>query len=252
MALRINHDDAGKVTGVEYADAAGQRHEQKARAVAVAGNVVETTRLLFNSESRRFPDGLGNASGHLGRNYTRHVTSGIVAVMPGPVGFHKGTRQAGLIMDEQYHRPERGFAGGYLIETGSSDPLGASQNVGGCGRSSAAYIEDFGHSAGAFITGEDPPQASNRISLHPTERDGYDLAVPVLTYSMHPNSAAMQQHAIAQTKSVYESLGGTRVIASEGVGTACHNMGVARMSADPDDGVTNRWGQVHDVPNLFV
>lgn len=67
MALRINHDDQGRVTGVVYADAEGNLHEQKARAVAVAGNVVETTRILLNSSSSQFPRGLGNASGHLGR-----------------------------------------------------------------------------------------------------------------------------------------------------------------------------------------
>ena len=120
------------------------------------------------------------------------------------------------------------------------------------GRASAACLEEFGHLAGAFITGEDPPQASNRISLHPTERDAYGLAVPVLTYSMHPNSTAMWQHAIDQTRAVYESIGGTRVVGTASGGSACHNMGVARMSADAENGVTNRWGQVHDVPNLFV
>ena len=111
MAVRINHDATGKVTGVVYLDANGQMQEQKARAVAVAGNVVETTRLLLNSASNRFPDGLGNSSGHLGRNYMRHVMSLIFAVMPGPVNFHRGTQLSGLIFDEQYHKPQRGFAG---------------------------------------------------------------------------------------------------------------------------------------------
>jgi choline dehydrogenase-like flavoprotein len=85
MAIKVTHDTNGKVRSVIYADADGVTHEQKARAVCVAGNVVETTRLLHNSQSNLFPDGLGNSSGHLGRNYMRHVMSLTLAVMPGPV-----------------------------------------------------------------------------------------------------------------------------------------------------------------------
>ncbi len=252
MALQINHDDSGEVTGVVYANEAGEMFEQRARAVAVAGNVIESTRLLMNSASNMFPDGLGNTSGHLGRNYMRHVSSSITAVMPGDVNFHKGPRQAGLIFDEQYHRPERGFAGGYLIETSGSHPGSVSDGLAGWGREAAQRMEVFNRLAGVFITGEDPPQASNRITLHPTQRDQYGLAVPVIEYEMHANSWAMQRHAIDQTTALYESIGGTDVQGSVGIFGTCHNMGTSRMSADPDDGVTNRFGQVHDIPNLFV
>jgi choline dehydrogenase-like flavoprotein len=252
MAQKIEHDAAGRVTGVVYVDERGSTREQKARAVAVAGNVVETTRLLLSSASSLFPDGLGNSSGHVGRNYMRHVTSIIYSVLPGPVNFHKGTRQAGLIMDERYHKPERDFAGGYYIETAGDYPESIAGTIGGWGRPVGDYLEAFSRLAGVFITGEDPPQAANRISLHPAERDRYGLPVPVLEYSMHPNSDALQRHAIQQTSAVFESIGGTDVRATRGVGLACHNMGIARMSARPVDGVTNRYGQTHDVPNLFV
>jgi choline dehydrogenase-like flavoprotein len=226
--------------------------EQKARVVAVAGNVVETTRLLLNSASASHPDGLANSSGQLGRNYMRHVTTGVDAIMPGEVNFHRGTRQSGLIMDEQYHRSDRGFAGGYFIETGATDLQSAAGAIPGWGRETAGHIEKYRHMAGVFVTGEDPPQADNRITLHPTEKDQNGLAVPVLDYAMHPNSIRMQQHANMKTTELFESLGGKVVSKIEGIGYGCHNMGVARMSEKPADGVTNRWGQAHDIPNLFV
>ncbi|HMB73753.1 MAG TPA: GMC family oxidoreductase, partial [Gammaproteobacteria bacterium] len=229
MALQITHDASGRVRGVVYVDGAGAMHEQRARAVAVAGNVIESTRLLLNSASAMFPDGLGNASGHLGRNYMRHVSSSITAVMPGEVNYHKGPRQAGLIFDEQYHRPERGFAGGYLIETSASHPGSVSDGLTDWGRAAAARMESYPHLAGVFITGEDPPQAANRITLHPSARDQYGLAVPVIEYEMHANSWAMQQHAIERTTELYESLGGTDVQGSVGIFGTCHNMGTARM-----------------------
>lgn len=252
MVLNINHDDSGKVNSVVYVDQNGVTQEQKARAVAVAGNVVETTRLLLSSVSAKYPDGLGNGSGHLGRNYMRHVTTGVSAVMPGEVNFHKGTRQSGLIMDEQYHDAERGFAGGYFIETGSTNPANVAGGLDGWGEQVALRMEKYNHMASTFITGEDPPQAENRITLHDSEKDENGLPVPVIDYEMHPNSLLMQRHANRTSSEIFESLGGEVVSKIEGIGYGCHNMGVARMSENPEDGVTNRWGQVHDVPNLFV
>lgn len=252
MALKLNHDNDGRISGIVYVDADGQQHEQKARAVCVAGNVVETTRLLHNSASGLFPDGVANSSGELGRNYMRHMTFSTLAIMPGDVNFHRGTRQSGLMFDEQYHRPERGFAGGYLIETLGSDPFGIAAAVGGWGEPAAEYLDNFTKLGGLWVTGEDPPQTSNRIDFDDTEHDQYGLPVPVLTYDFHENSLAMFEHGKKQCEAMLESLGGRRAISTLGVGGGCHNMGVARMSEKPRDGVTNKWGQAHDVENLFI
>jgi choline dehydrogenase-like flavoprotein len=251
MVLKINHDKTGKVTGVLYVDSDGEMHEQKARTVCVAGNVVETTRLLHNSSSSMFPDGLGNTSGHLGRNYMRHMVDFTYAIMPNAVNFHRGTRISGLIMDERYHKPRRGFAGGYFLETGAADPFFISLMINGWGEETADFLENYTNLAGMFIVGEDPPEATNRIRFHNAEKDDYGLPVPILDYEPHPNTVAMNDHAIAMSKVVFDSLGSRRFIATGG-GRGCHNMGVARMSAEPRDGVTDRWGRTHDIPNLFV
>jgi len=252
MALKIEHDAKGRVRSVVYADSDGTLHEQKARAVCVAGNVVETTRLLHNSRSNLFPEGLGNSSGHLGRNYMRHTMSLTLAIMPGPVNFYRGTRQSGLILDEQRHDDSRGFAGGYIIETAADQPYGIASYLGGWGQDLADLLEHYTHLAGCWTTGEDPPEAHNRITFHATEQDDYGLPVPVLEYRDHPNSVAMKQHAARQCESIYKSLGAKRVESRPDIGGGCHNMGVARMSERPADGVTNRWGRLHDTPNLFV
>jgi choline dehydrogenase-like flavoprotein len=251
MAVRINHDKSGKVTGVVYKDGNGTLSEQRARAVCVAGNVVETTRLLLNSDSPLFPGGLGNSSGNVGRHYMRHTFGAALALMPKPLNFHRGTRQSGIVFDEQYHRPERGFAGGYIIETLGLDPWNVSNFVGGWGVANTAFMEKYTHVAGLFVTGEDPPEAVNRISLHATERDENGLPVPVVEYRDHANTLAMRDHSMKMSRAIYESLGATEFHGGD-IPVGCHNMGVARMSANPDDGVTNRWGQAHDVPNLFV
>jgi len=251
MAVSINHDKSGKVTGVVYRDANGDLQEQIARAVCVAGNVVETVRILLNSESSTFPDGLANSSGQVGRNYMRHTFGAVLGVMPKPVNFHRGARQTGVIFDEQDHRPERGFAGGYQLQAIAADPWTISATIGDWGLEHTKFMDNYTHLAGLFITGEDPPEADNRISLHPTERDNNGLPVPVLEYRNHVNTDAMRDHAIGMSRRMYESLGATDVWGGDAP-VGCHNMGVARMSANPEDGVTNSFGQAHDVPNLFV
>ena len=251
MALRINHDETGKVTGVVYKDSDGATHEQRARAVCVAGNVVETARILLNSESSKFPHGLGNSSGQVGKNYMRHTFGAVLAVMPKPVNFHRGARQTGVVYDEQGHNPERGFAGGYQLQAIAVEPWNASATIGGWGPETSVFIENYTSLAGLFITGEDPPEAKNHISLHETERDANGLPVPVIEYQNHANTNAMRDHAIDMSRQMYESLGATEFWGGDAP-VGCHNMGVARMSADPKDGVTNRWGQAHDIPNLFV
>ena len=252
MALRIEHDAAGRVNAVVYRDGAGREQRQRARGVAVAGNVVETTRLLFGSASALYPQGLGNHSDQLGRNYMRHMTSLVVAVMPDRVDMHKGSRQTGVILDEQYHKPDRGFAGGYIIEAAAADPASMISFYTGWGKGAADYMENYTRQACSFLTGEDPAMPGNRIVIDSSEQDENGLPVPVLHYEMHANTVAMQKHANHRASAIYESLGGDVRVATEGPVIGCHNMGTARMSDNPDDGVTNRWGQVHGIGNLFV
>ncbi len=251
MAVRIEHDKTGKVTGVIYRDQGGELHEQKARAVCIAGNVVETARILLNSESALFPQGLANSSGQVGRNYMRHTFGSAIAVMPKPVNLHRGARQTGVLFDEQHHDPSRGFAGGYQLQAIGLNPHSISNSIGDWGTGHTEFMQNYTKLAALFITGEDPPEADNRISLHPTEKDANDLPVPVIEYRNHANTDAMRDHAIAASRRIYESLGATHFWGGDAP-VGCHNMGVARMSADPKDGVTNRWGQAHDVPNVFV
>ncbi len=115
--LRIEHDARGKVTGVVYADKAGVQQRQKARIVAVAGNSIESPRILLNSASSMFKNGLANSSGQVGRNYMRHLTGSVYGVFDKPVKMWRGTTMAGIVQDEAHHDPKRGFVGGYEMET---------------------------------------------------------------------------------------------------------------------------------------
>src|SRR6202049_1274063 len=99
-ALQIQHDSDGNATGVLYADKDGKHIVQKARIVCVACNAIESARLLLNSSSSTFPQGLGNSSGQVGKNYMRHTTGSVYATFAKPVHMNRGTIMAGIVTDE--------------------------------------------------------------------------------------------------------------------------------------------------------
>jgi choline dehydrogenase-like flavoprotein len=253
MVTQIVTGEDGRATGVRYVDADGNQLEQRARVVCVAANVVETTRLLLNSASAQHPNGLANSSDQVGRNYMRHAMTMIFGLMPGEVNMYKGTTCAGVIRDEVKHDPSRGFSAGFqyhLLALGPEQIAGTLQSRG-WGRDYAELMLNYRKLAGVIVTGEDPPQQDNRITLHPTEKDQFGLPVAVVTYNLHANTRAMLDYAMDRGRQLYESLGATQVFTIEGFG-ATHNMGTARMGSDPATSVCNGYGQTHDVANLFV
>jgi choline dehydrogenase-like flavoprotein len=252
-ALQIQHDDASKVTGVLYADKDGKQHVQKARVVCVAGNSFESPRLLLNSASAKFPDGLANSSGQVGKNYMRHTTGSVYAAFDNPIHFYRGTTMAGIIQDEAKHDTARGFAGGYELETLALGLpfMAAFLNPGEWGRPFADAMASYDRMAGMWIVGEDMPQEQNRVSLHATEKDQFGLPVPNVAFSDHPNDEAMRNHAYKQGSAIYEAVGAKKVYLTPPY-PSTHNLGTNRMSENARDGVVNKWGQTHDIKNLFV
>ncbi len=253
MVVKIEHDDSGKVTGVVYVDGQGAMQRQKARVVAVAGNSLESPRLLLNSASAMFPDGLANSSGQVGRNYMRHMTGNVYGVFEKPVHMYRGTTMAGIIRDEARHDPKRGFVGGYEMETISLGVpfMAAFADPGGWGRSFTSIMDDYPNMAGMWLIGEDMARETNRITLDPHAKDAHGMAVASVHYDDHENDIAMRNHAIQQGSAVYQAVGAMRIIPTPPY-PSTHNMGTNRMSAKARDGVVNKFGQTHDIKNLFV
>jgi choline dehydrogenase-like flavoprotein len=250
---RIEHDDKGKVTGVVYFDKDGKEQKQKARAVCVAGNSIESPRLLLNSASNMFKDGLANSSGQVGRNYMRHTTGSVYGIFEKPVRMWRGTTMAGIISDEAHHDTKRGFAGGYELETLSIGLpfMAAFLDPGGWGRDFSAAMDGYENMAGMWIVGEDMPQANNRITVNADKKDKYGMPTPNVHFDDHPNDIAMRNHAYKQGAAVYDAVGATRTFPTPPY-PSTHNLGTNRMSANAKDGVVNKFGQTHDVKNLFV
>jgi len=253
QVLQILHDDSGKVTGVLYADKDGKQQVQKARVVALAGNSIESPRLLLNSASAKFPDGLANSSGTVGKNYMRHMTGSVYATFDKPVNMYRGTTMAGIIKDEARYDPARGFVGGYEMETLSLGLpfMAAFLDPGAWGRDFTLALDGYENMAGMWLVGEDMPQEKNGVTLHATEKDQFGLPVPNVNFDDHPNDIAMRNHAFKQGSAVYGAVGANRVIETPPY-PSTHNLGTNRMSEKAQDGVVNKHGQTHDIKNLFV
>ncbi|MET1028448.1 MAG: GMC family oxidoreductase, partial [Dongiaceae bacterium] len=205
QVLRIEHNDKGLVTGVLYADKDGKQQVQKARVVCVAGNSIESPRLLLNSASAKFPDGLANSSGQVGKNYMRHMTGSVYGIFEKPVHMFRGTTMAGIVRDESEHRPDRGFAGGFEMETLSLGVpfMAAFLDPGAWGPKFTSAMDGYANMAGMWLVGEDMPQESNRITLHATEKDQFGLPVPNVNFDDHPNDVAMRTYAFKQGAALY-------------------------------------------------
>ncbi|MEZ5606515.1 MAG: GMC family oxidoreductase [Burkholderiaceae bacterium] len=250
---RIEHNDAGKVTGVVYFDKDGKEQRQKARVVCVAGNSIESPRLLLLSASSKFPDGLANSSGQVGRNYMRHMTGSVYAAFKDPVHMYRGTTMAGIVRDESRHDTKRGFAGGYEMETLSLGVpfMAAFLDPGAWGADFAWWMDHYTNIAGMWLVGEDLPRATNRVTLNTNVKDKWGLPVPNVHYDDHDNDIAMRNHAFTQGERIYQAAGAVKTFRTPPY-PSTHNMGTCRMGASAKDSVCNAHGQTHDIANLFI
>lgn len=253
QVLKIEHNAAGLATGVMYSDGKGNRRVQKARVVCVAGNSIESPRLLLNSATSMFPDGLANSSGQVGQNYMRHMTGSLYGIFDKPVHMFRGTTMAGIVRDEAKHDTRRGFVGGYEMETLSLGVpfMAAFMDPGEWGRDFSSAMDEYDNMAGMWLVGEDMPQETNRVTLHASERDKFGLPIPNVEFSDHANDIAMRAHGYQQGTALYKAVGAKRVVVTPPY-PSTHNLGTNRMSANARDGVVNRFGRTHDIKNLFI
>ena len=256
QAVQITTDSSGKADGVLYMDTKTKAlHRQEAKVICVAGNSIETPRLFLMSASSRFPNGLANSSDQVGRNYMRHLTGSVYALMDKPVNFHRGTTMAGIITDESINNPRRGFVGGYEMETLALGlPFMAGfliPGVSGWGEKVSNALENYDHLAGMWIVGEDMPQEKNAVSLNTDVKDQNGMPVPNVHFDDHDNDIKMRKHAFGKGTEVYNAAGAVDIFETPPY-PSTHNLGTCRMSTKPRDGVCDKNGKSHDIANLFI
>ena len=261
---RVETDDAGRATGVVYWDGEGVEHRQAARAVILSANGAETPRLLLLSESSRFPDGLANSSGMVGRNLMFNGWSWTVGLFEHPVNAFRSIPATRVIHDFYSIDPAEGFYGGGGIDSRCpadgtpmnyadwAVPLDGPQ----WGREYTDSLKEwFTHSAAFVGHTTSLPVLTNSVSLDPTVRDKWGRPALRTTYADHPHDARTMEFFEERARELMDAAGATRVWGDNGADWppgSSHLLGTCRMGDDPASSVVDRYHRAHDVPNLFI
>jgi choline dehydrogenase-like flavoprotein len=256
----IATNDAGMASGAVYFDAAGVERFQPAEVVILACNGVGTPRILLNSASARFPHGLANSSGLVGRNLMFHPYASIQGVFDARLDAWRGPHIC--IWSQEFYETDRarGFVRGYTYQFGrgrgpvstASWGMATGRIPWGLGHHDA-YRNLFEHTAGTLAICEDLPEPHNTVTLDPTLKDSHGIPAPKIDYALGDNSRRMLAHAVARGTEVLRAAGAHDVAVESPMAVAgWHLMGTARMGNDPARSVVNAWGRCHDVKNLFI
>jgi choline dehydrogenase-like flavoprotein len=251
----------GLADGAVYYDADGRVHHQRARVVVMACNGVGTPRLLLNSTSSLFPDGLANSSGMVGKNLMFHPISMVTGVFETRQDGFKGPLACDIFSHEFYETdPSRGFVRGVGFQVlRSTGPVttangGFTEQAVPWGESHRrVFSERFAHTASIGVVGEDLPEPENRVTLDPELSDGYGIPAPKVHYRLSENSLRMLEFGNARAADVMEAAGAREVLVNPHVrGSGFHLLGTAAMGEDAGGSVVDGHGRAHDVKNLFI
>ena len=258
-------ESTGRASGVHYHGPDGQVHEQRAEIVILACNGVGTPRLLLNSKSRLFPDGLANRSGQVGKNLMFHPLTGVTGVFDEPMEGFKGPLACSILSQEFYESdPNRDFARGYGLYSGRfTTPM--TYALGGYvadapipwgGEHRKIFDDIYPYCAGLTVVTEDLPEETNTVTLDPALTDSDGIPAPKITYKVSENTWKMIAHGEDRAEEALLAAGAKQIL---GKGSdkvwwraGWHQMGTCRMGDDPERSVVNAWGRSHDVKNLFI
>jgi choline dehydrogenase-like flavoprotein len=252
MVGRVETNDAGLCTGVHYHREGAWRF-QRARNVVVAGYAIETPRLLLNSATERFPDGLANSSGQMGRNLMVQTNHGVYGSFEEEIRWYKGPPSLALTEHWNYHDEGKDFSGGYAyMSQGPLPQQWAATQTGNHGLWGDALMRDmekYNHQAGLKICGEVMPQERNRVRLA-DEKDEYGLPVARVTFSLCDDDKRLVRHSIRHMTEALRAAGGSDIWLE--ASNSAHLYGTARMGDDPRSSVVNADCRSWDIRNLWI
>ena len=247
--------------GVVYYDADGVEQFQPAHVVVLACNGVGTPRLLLNSASGRFPDGLANSSGLVGKNLMFHPYAQVYGYVDEPTDGNRAPPTC-LWSKEFYETdPSRGFVRGYTFQFGrGAGPVveavgerGEGHAALGCRPPRRVPPAELATGSGLSAICEDLPEEHNRVTLDPVLKDSHGIPAPRIDYTISENTARMMEHGIARATEMLRAAGASDICVNSPIllrrlAPAGHRP----HGPDPQRSVVNAWGRSHDVKNLFI
>ena len=277
MAREVTTGEDGLATGVSYVDTNDRReYAVRARIVVLAASACETARLLLNSKSARFPDGLANSSGTVGRYLTDSTgltVSGYIPKLAGGVPHNEdGVGGMHLYMPWWLDNAKLDFPRGYHVEISggrrgapSYGILGGIQRFNGRGGYGKQLKDDYRKYYGSTVSfsgrGEMLPNDQTYCEIDPFAVDTYGIPVLRFHASFTDHEYRQAKHMQETFREIIHDMGGTPLspmpsrdawYGLENVGRIIHEVGTTRMGNDPKTSVVNATCQAHDVKNLFI
>jgi choline dehydrogenase-like flavoprotein len=285
MAREVTTDDTGLATGVSYIDKrTGRENHVRAKIVVLAASACESARLMLNSKSSRFPNGMGNTTGNVGRYLTDSTGLGVRALIPKmmdmPPHNEDGAGGAHLFMPWWLDNKKLDFARGYHIEIGGGrrmplagfgsgihayagvDGSGKPINPGGYGAQlKNDYRRFYGATVGFAGRGEMIPNKDSYCELDPAVVDRWGIPVLRFSFKWSDHEINQARHMQETFRAIIKEMGGYPLsempsreqgYGIETGGRIIHEVGVTRMGNDPNTSVLNANCQAHEVKNLFV
>jgi choline dehydrogenase-like flavoprotein len=276
MAREITTDAAGLATGVTYVDkAAGAERHVRARVVVLAASALESARLLLNSRSSRFPQGLANSSGVVGRYITDTTGTDVAGFIPAlegnPPHNEDGVGGMHLYMPWWLDNRKLDFPRGYHIEVWGGRGVPGAGFMGGIHRYPAGggygkalkdqYRRLYGTTIGFSGRGEMIPNDDSFAEIDPDVVDRWGIPVLRFHWKWTDYEHKQVKHMQETFRALVAEMGGQvfdpmpgpdRGYGIASGGSIIHELGGVRMGADPGTSALNAWCQAHDVRNLFV
>jgi choline dehydrogenase-like flavoprotein len=251
-----------RASGVRVIDARTRETlEFRGRIIFLCASALESTRILLNSRSSRFPTGLGNSSGELGRNLMDHTMGGGASgVVPGFEDRNVfGSRPNGIYIPRfrNVTSPHPDFLRGYAYQGG------AGRSGWSRGTSISGFGADFKHALRTpgpwtitfYGFGECLPRSTNYVELDPEAKDAWGVPVLRIHCVWSDNERAMLRDMSVAAAEMLEAAGVRDIepfVQDNPPGLTIHEMGTARMGRDPGTSVLNAFNQCHDAKNVFV
>ena len=263
VVAHVDMDDAAnRARGVTYVDRLTHKTDQvRGRTVIVCAQALESTRILLNSSTREYPAGLANSSNALGHYLMDHaVGAGAAGEMPDFITSHSASEphRANGIYVIRFRNLANGprhprFIRGYGYQGGAG--MGFHFGAEGFGASFKNAVRRGVYTAELGAFGESLARWDNHCDIDPNLKDAWGIPALRITMTHGPNEAAMMEDAAVAAAEMLEAAGAKNIKINTGLqmpGMAIHELGTARMGADPKKSVLDPWNQTHDVKNLFV
>ncbi len=249
-----------KITGVKFVNEEGHTGVINAKVIVIACNGIGTPRLLLSNKTTKFPNGIGNTNGLLGRNLMLHPLAYLEGTVTDDISSSVGPQGCCLQSQEFYEsRAYNTFKRGFTIQVlRSSGPLETARKGLRTGKIKvgpdfhSGFNKHFNRTISLSMITEDLPEESNCVSIT-SQIDSSGLPIPKITYKLSKNTKEILKFSLEKGRELFKVIDVKENIAFAPVTFAgWHLMGTARMGNDPSTSITNKFGQVHEIANLYI